>query len=172
MVAGLVCIAGWAAAGRPGPFVFLLYVALVTGSLWRTDLRERRLPNALVVPGYWFVIVGLVWEWARAGVSPLPALVAGVAYAGVLAAPALVGGVGMGDVKLGGMLGLALGSLGPIPALVGPVTAFVGGGVAALAALSVPGTRSTHELPFGPFMLGGFWLAVVTDAATLLTTPT
>ncbi len=67
----------------------------------------------------------------------------------------------MGDVKLGGVLGLALGALGVGSAVVGPAVAFLGGGAAALAAFMVPGVRRSDELPFGPFMLGGFWSAVV-----------
>ena len=40
------------------------------------------------------------------------------------------------------------------------VILFVVGGIAGLVALSVPGARGSDELPFGPFMIGGFWVAV------------
>lgn len=156
----LVLVAGLASGAREAPAVVLLYLALISVALCRVDLREHRLPNSLVVPGFAFALVGLVWQGVGSGTSPMPALVGGIVYAGVLLGPALAGAAGMGDVKLGGVLGLALGSVSVEAVVLGPVIAFVVGGVAGLVALSVPGARGSDELPFGPFMIGGFWVAV------------
>src|SRR6188768_3910265 len=85
----------------------LLYLAAVTPALVAIDLREHRLPNALVLPGYPVAGLGLVGEWIRTGQPPVIALVAGGASIVFLFALSLGGGMGMGDVKLGGVLGLA-----------------------------------------------------------------
>ena len=152
---------GWRAAGADLPvLVPLAYLAVVTGELWRIDREERRLPNALVVPGIVVALVGVVSSSVATGRPGSVAFIAGAAYAGVLLVPALFGAAGMGDVKLGALLGLALGPLGPFPALVGPAVAFLVGGVAALAMMAAAGRRSDEDVPFGPFMLGAFWGAV------------
>jgi leader peptidase (prepilin peptidase)/N-methyltransferase len=66
--------------------------------------------------------------------------------------------MGMGDVKLGGVLGAAAGLVGIVAAVASPVAAFIGGGVAGISAIRRgPG----GSIPFGPFMLAGFWAAVV-----------
>lgn len=94
-----------------------LYVAAVTAALVQHDLSERRLPNALVLPGLGFVVVGAVWS-ALSGVGGLGGLsvpAATVACAtGVLAAFLVLAsgeGLGMGDVKLATLLAAALAAL-------------------------------------------------------------
>ncbi|AAT89451.1 hypothetical protein Lxx16820 [Leifsonia xyli subsp. xyli str. CTCB07] len=44
-----------------------LYLAAVTVPLVAADVRERRLPNALVLPGYVFLVVGVVWDGLARG---------------------------------------------------------------------------------------------------------
>lgn len=147
-----------AVAGPRPAAVPLLYLAIVTPGLFRWDLRDRRLPNALVLPGYVAGGVGLVGEWAWTGVLPLTAVVASVGYFAFLLVLSLGGGMGMGDVKLAGVLGLAAGLLGDTAALLSPMLAFLFGGAAAILALRRgPGVR----IPFGPFLLAGLWLAVL-----------
>lgn len=138
------------------PFV---YLAAVTPALCRIDLRERRLPNRLVLPGYAAAVLGLAAQWLVTGVFPLVALLAGAAYFLFLLLLGLAGGMGMGDVKLGGVLGLAAGLLGVMTAVISPLLAFLVGGVAALVVLLRRG-RGAH-IPFGPFLLLGFWAAVL-----------
>ncbi len=68
-------------------------------------------------------------------------------------------GMGMGDVKLAGLIGLVLGSIGL--GLVG-VAAGAGillGGVGAVVALVAGGNRKTR-VPYGPFMAAGAVLSV------------
>lgn len=79
----------------------------------------------------------------------------------------------MGDVKLAGVLGGAAGLISVPAAILSPVLAFVAGGMASVVVLVVTffGRRDlplkqawavTKEtkIPFGPFMLLGFWVAV------------
>lgn len=79
----------------------------------------------------------------------------------------------MGDVKLAGLLGGAAGLIGVPAAFLSPVLAFIAGGVASLVVLIVTFFKRTDlpleqawavtrdtRIPFGPFMLLGFWVAI------------
>ncbi len=70
-------------------------------------------------------------------------------------------GLGYGDVRLSGVLGLALGYVGTAELLVGVYGGFLLGGVGGglLSALRIVERRS---FPFGPFMLVGALLGLVT----------
>jgi leader peptidase (prepilin peptidase) / N-methyltransferase len=141
--------------------VGFLYLALVSAELCTTDVVERRLPNALVLPGYAVTATGLLFGWLRTGAAPTTALVSGVAVFAFLLLLSVAGGMGMGDVKLGGLLGLNLGALGVVAAIAGPTLGFVAGGVAGVIALILPGSTTLHRIPFGPYLLLGFWSTVV-----------
>lgn len=157
-VAALLSVVAVVAAGVEPRALPLVYIAAVTPALWSTDVLSRRLPNRLVLPGYLAAGGGLTAQWLVTGEPPLLALGSGVAYFAFMFALGLTGGMGMGDVKLAGVLGLAAGALGPVAALVSPLTAFLLGGVAAMAALR---RGAGARIPFGPFLLAGFWIAVV-----------
>jgi len=150
-----VLLVGWSPS-----LLGVLYLAAVSPALTRIDLTEHRLPNRLVLPGYAAATATVVLAWATTALVPLPALVAGVAYFAFLLLLNLVGGMGMGDVKLGGVLGLILGTISADAAMLGPMLAFLSGGVAALVLLIVRRRRGTR-MPFGPFLLLGFWAALV-----------
>lgn len=141
-----------------------LAVAAVAPALVRVDLAEHRLPNRLVVPVLLAGVVGLGVSWLVSGVPPLVPLVAGAVYAGVLFAFALFGGMGMGDVKLAAALGLAAPTV--VVALGSPLLAFLFGGVAAMIVLIRRGAKA--RIAFGPFLLGGYFAALVVVAVTRL----
>jgi leader peptidase (prepilin peptidase) / N-methyltransferase len=155
---GLCALAVVAVGIRP-ELVGFLYVAVVTAELCRTDVTARRLPNALVLPGYGITATGLVFGWLRAGDPPAGALIAGCATFGFLLILGIGGGMGMGDVKLGGLLGINLGAIGVVAAIAGPVIGFVVGGIAGLVTLALPTTDRLRRIPFGPYLLFGFWSA-------------
>ncbi|MEY9851216.1 leader peptidase (prepilin peptidase)/N-methyltransferase [Leifsonia sp. EB41] len=159
-------------AGDAGPAAIgALYLAAVTAALVQHDLRELRLPDALVLPGAAFVVVGAVWSSLRAGGGQVAvaALVCGVAALVGFAVPASGGGLGMGDVKLAAVLAGALAALvaergpplGEVVTVVGcwAVLSFVAGAVVAWLAICGRGARRrvSAELPFGPVLLGTFW---------------
>jgi leader peptidase (prepilin peptidase)/N-methyltransferase len=130
----------------------LVALAAVTPALVAVDTLEHRLPNRIVLPLYAACAAALV-----AQPSWIP-LAAGAGTAGFLFLLSLGGGMGMGDVKLGGVLGLAAGGLGLSAAVLSPLAGFLLGAGAALVALR----RGRGALiPFGPYLLGGFWVAVV-----------
>jgi leader peptidase (prepilin peptidase)/N-methyltransferase len=150
----------------PGPPMVAAsgYVAAVTLPLCVVDLREQRLPNTLVGPGFAFGAAGLAWQGLARGSPPWAALGLCVGTMLVFGVLASLGGVGMGDVKLAGMLTLALGASGLGVEAVGLAvgSAFVAGGVVALAVLVLQkGAAPGREIPFGPFLLAGFWVSVV-----------
>ncbi|ARJ05741.1 hypothetical protein GCM10010988_08690 [Cnuibacter physcomitrellae] len=144
---GLVTVAtrGAEAGVLPG-----LWFAATGWRLAITDLGERRLPNALTLPG-------LVLAAAAACRDP-PAGVWMLGTAAVLSLSWWVGAVGMGDVKLG--VGLA----GAVVLLGGASAALTAGAVGVLlcGALAVDAIRSgDRHLPLGPPMLLAAWAGTI-----------
>ena len=116
------------------------------------DLKHKLLPNAIVLPAC--LAVGLIVAVS----SPrdfLAHLLAGLALGGFFFAFAAIfpGSLGMGDAKLGFLLGLALGA----KTLGATLIAFAGLLVAALYILARRGASARKDsIPFGPFLaLGG-----------------
>src|SRR3954469_11865460 len=135
------------------------YLAAVTPELVRLERAEHRLPDVLTLPGYAAALGGLAIG-ASTGGSVVPALASGAAVLALFLVLALAGGMGLGDVKLVGALGLVLGTLGPLTVALGLLVAFLSGGVGGLLVVARRGR--TPRLPFGPFLLAGFWLALLT----------
>jgi len=158
---------GLLAVGVSPALVGVLWLAAVTPALVRIDCREHRLPNALVAPGYAAAGVSICISWTVYGTAPSTSILAGAAYFAFLLLLNLIGGMGMGDVKLGGVLGLVLGTISVDAAVVGPLFAFLAGGIAAVVLLLIRRRRGTR-MPFGPFLLLGFWAAVLTHGLSAL----
>ncbi len=148
--------AAFLAAGFGPALIAVAYLAVVTPWLAAIDIREHRLPNALVLPGIGVGLLSCAGEWVVSARAPLAPLVAGIAYSGFLLVLNLIGGMGMGDVKLGAVLGFS--SWGLTIAVLSPAVAFFGGGLVSLVLL-IAGRRG-QRIAFGPFLLGGFWAAV------------
>src|SRR5215203_3561053 len=119
------------------------------------DLEHRLLPNVIVGPA---ALVGLVLSILAnpAGwwIYPLSA----IAVAGALLVLALIypSGMGMGDVKMGGMLGAFLGPYAALAVFLGALLGAVTGGL--LMAAGKLQRRSA--LPFGLFMAVGGVIAL------------
>lgn len=161
LASAALAVVGTLAAGITPALLLMLYVAAITPELVRIDRAERRLPNRIVIPGYGIAAVALTLQWAITATPPVVPVVAGIGTFAVLFVLAIVGGMGMGDVKLGGVLGLAAGSVGITAAVLSLVMAFVLGGMAALLALH----RGSRTIPFGPSLLAGFWVAIALAGA-------
>jgi leader peptidase (prepilin peptidase)/N-methyltransferase len=134
------------------PFV-PLYVALAV-----VDWRTRLLPTYLIRPAYVALVVLILVGAAVTGDpqallrAALGWLVAGGLYA--LLWFIYPRGLGFGDVRLAGVLGLALGWLGWGELLVGVYAGFLLGGVIG-GLLSLLKVVERKGFPFGPFMLLG-----------------
>jgi leader peptidase (prepilin peptidase) / N-methyltransferase len=116
------------------------------------DMKHRLLPNTIVLPAS--LAVGLIVAASAPG-DFLAHIAAGAALGGFFFAFAAFfpGSLGLGDAKLGFLLGLALGS----KTLGATLIAFAGLLVAALYILARRGVSARKDaIPFGPFLaLGG-----------------
>jgi leader peptidase (prepilin peptidase) / N-methyltransferase len=158
-----------AATGPTLAVIPVLYLAAVTPELVRVDLREHRLPNRLVVPGIGIGLATWAVESLAVGHLVLTPIVAGSASALFLLALCVFGGMGMGDVKLAATLGLA--SWVPFVGVLSPVVGFLLGGFASVLLIARRGRATTRDgadtsghgnrMAFGPYLLAGFWIAVV-----------
>jgi len=147
---------GLLASGTEPAALVVVYLAAVTPWLVWFDVTAHRLPNVLVAPGIGVGLLACAGEWVVSGQVPVVPLVVGLAYASFLFILGLLGGMGMGDVKLAAALGLASWNLST--AVLSPVVAFLAGGLASLVLL-IAGGRG-RRIAFGPFLLGGFWVAL------------
>ncbi|MCU1438408.1 MAG: prepilin peptidase [Naasia sp.] len=161
--AALVLAIGAALALGPAPaLVGALYLAAVTPEFVRIDVREHRLPDRLTLPGYAAAVAGVALA-AVTGSGDVPAaLLAGGGGVVLFLLLAVAGGMGLGDVKLVGALGVTLGLSGAEAAVLALLVAFLAGGVAAGVVLLRHGRSS--RLAFGPYLLLGFWLALLLAA--------
>ena len=138
--------------------VLVLVAALIPAVV--VDLRRRIIPDVVVLPALAAVLViGALGD--AAWWEPI----ASAALVGVLLlVPALIrpDGMGMGDVKLGALIGAALG------AMPGLLAVLAGLGLAAAWGFSLAASRRTRPsaiaLPLAPFLAAGV-LAVIGPAA-------
>jgi leader peptidase (prepilin peptidase)/N-methyltransferase len=116
------------------------------------DARHKLLPNAIILPAS--LAVGLILAASAPG-SFLTHLAAGAALGGFffIFGTIFAGSLGMGDAKLGFLIGLALGA----QTFGATLLAFAGLLVAALYVLATRGVSARKDaIPFGPFLaLGG-----------------
>lgn len=155
------------AALRPGSaweapaFVVLAVVAVLLAVV---DLQHRLLPDRVVLPAIGMVPALLALAAAAEGAWPAfgrALLGAVVLFAGFLLMALLAPGqLGMGDVKLAGLLGLALGWVGWAAVLVGALASFLVQALAALVLLAARRVTLRSALPFGPAMLLGAAVAI------------
>ncbi|MEQ7008657.1 A24 family peptidase [Actinopolymorpha sp. B17G11] len=168
VVCGLALTVGWGfMAWRVGADPVLpavLYVVVTGVLLGYVDLRVRLLPNAVVLPSYAVVGALLVLAAVFSGRwgSLAWAAVGGAALRGFLALFVVLipSGIGLGDAKLGGVLGLCLGWFGPAYVLLGTFAAFVFGGLVSLGLIASRRGTLKSAIPFGPFLILGFVAAV------------
>jgi leader peptidase (prepilin peptidase)/N-methyltransferase len=139
-------------------YVFGLGVELISAlvlvsvlvALAAIDLEHRLLPNVIVGPaalvGFALSVLASPSAWWVYLLSALG--VAGALFGLALAYP---GGMGMGDVKMGGMLGAFLGPYAALAVFIGALAGALVGGL--LMVTGRIGRRSA--LPFGVFLAAG-----------------
>lgn len=131
--------------------LFLMFVVTTLAVLSWYDIRERIIPNRIVLPAWAIVLAAQMalrperWaEWLIAS---------GLAFAAFLfPALALPAALGMGDVKLAGLLGAALGYTVLSGFLIGTVLA---GGYCALLLIRHGTAARRTAIPYGPFLAAG-----------------
>ncbi|MCU4673600.1 prepilin peptidase [Microbacterium fluvii] len=157
---------GAGAGALAAVIVAYLYLAAISIALALIDLDTKRLPNAIVLPAYIVLLVLFALacllgaEWG----ALLRAAIGGAALYAFYALLRLVrpDGMGGGDVKLAGVLGLALGWLGWGALVVGAFAAFLLGGVFGLALIAARRAGRRTAIPFGPWMILGAWIGILT----------
>lgn len=127
------------------------------------DLEHRIIPNRITYPAFPVFAIVIVVGWvldrpldpARAGVGLL-------AYGGFYFIIAMIAprGLGMGDVKLAGLIGLVLGSLGLRYVGVAAAAAILAGGLGGIVALML-GRGRKSAIPFGPYLAAGAVVGIV-----------
>lgn len=148
----------------------LIFLTPVGVALAVVDWRTMLLPTRVIAPSYAVVIaLLLVAAGVQTDADALLHSVIGWAVAGGLfwllwfIYPK---GMGYGDVRLSGILGLALGYLGWAELLVGVYAAFLIGGFGGLL-LSRLRLVQRKRFPFGPFMLVGAVVGVAFGPAVV-----
>jgi leader peptidase (prepilin peptidase) / N-methyltransferase len=140
------------ARGVDGDLLLELPFAAVLIAVAGIDLEHRVVPNRIVVPAAGFGVAAAAL--IEPGHLPELLLAGGAAFGGLLvAALAYPSGMGMGDVKLGGVMGLYLG-VSVVPAL---LAAFLAGTLVGLGIVAREGIQARKSgVPFAPFLaLGG-----------------
>lgn len=141
---------------------YLVVLALLL-VLTATDLEQRRLPHLVLDP---LIVLSAVFVPFNPGIDPVMALIGAAAAVGFLGVLALLvrGGLAMGDLYLVAPIGLVLGWPAIFTALF--AAAFLAAGTSiVLLALRRVGMRS--YIPFGPFLVGGAVVALLTDPRLL-----
>ena len=162
LTGGLFAFLGW----RLGPglelFSSLVYVLLFV-PIFFIDLEKGIIPDVIVFPGM-ALALGLALLDGRA----VSAVVGGGVGFGLFLAIYLLarGGMGPGDVKLAGLLGLINGwplRTGDIGSsvLMAFLLAFVSGGLLASVFLALRLKGRKAPIPFGPFLVGGSFVALL-----------
>jgi prepilin peptidase CpaA len=112
----------------------IIAVAFAVAAAWM-DIKERRIPNRLVIAG---IGVALLSQIAINGVAGCGAALGGLALGFALMLPFyVVGAMGAGDVKLMAMVGVGLGPMGVLSAA---LLTFLIGGLLALVLAVANGT--------------------------------
>lgn len=158
VVEALTGILFGAAAYRFGVSLQLVSALVLIGvliALAGIDLEHQLLPNTIVGPaaiiGFALSVLANPSEW-------WVYLLSAAALAGALFALAILysGGMGMGDVKMGGMLGLFLGPYALLAVFLGALAGALAGGVLMTAGKM----QRRTPLPFGVFMAFGGLLSL------------
>ena len=147
-LAGLVGLLAWRYWPTSVFWVSASSVPLL-GAVCVVDVRERRVPNALVAAGFVLVAAGLggigaaTGDWRRSGGAAVGAA--------VLSFPLLASHLtsrrrlpGLGDVKLAAVLGLVVGMVHPLLAGYALLLALLSG-------VTLSGLRRARRLPSGTF---------------------
>jgi leader peptidase (prepilin peptidase) / N-methyltransferase len=129
------------------------------------DLERYIIPNHIVYPTLALLIPLFVLASAvdhRWGSLGRAAACGAIGFGGFFVLHVAVPkGMGFGDVRLAGVIGLALGWLGYGHAFVGFFAGFVLGAVLGIVFIVVSGQGRKTKIPFGPFLAAGAALSVI-----------
>jgi leader peptidase (prepilin peptidase)/N-methyltransferase len=146
-----------------------LYLGAIGVALAMIDLDVKRLPNVIVLPSYVVgaVLLGVAALAQHDGTGYVRALLGMAALFGLYFMLVFIypAGMGLGDVKLAGVLGLYLGWLGWGEVITGGFLGFLFGGVVGVALMTMRRAGRKTQIPFGPYMLAGAFVAIMAGGA-------
>jgi leader peptidase (prepilin peptidase)/N-methyltransferase len=153
---------------------YLVFSAVAVALSW-IDADVHRLPRGLTRPAYVVLLVQLTVASLASGdwAALRRAVVAGLALWAVflllaLLAALLGSGFGFGDVTLAGLVGLASGYLSVVATLVAACAAFLLAGAYGVVRLTVLRGSRKDDIAFGPWMLVGLLLSLLTEVRFVL----
>jgi leader peptidase (prepilin peptidase)/N-methyltransferase len=166
LAAGLVGLRlGWSVH-----LLVLLPLVPICVALSVVDWRTRLLPTRVIAPTYGLVVVAVLVAWvvARDGDDLARAGWGWLVYGGFFFLMWFIypPGLGYGDVRLAGVLGIALGNLGWGPLLVGIWSGTLLGGLLGLLLVRL-GVVDRRDNPFGPYMVAGALVGVLVGDVVL-----
>lgn len=147
------------------PLVFLTLAPFlgVLLALSLIDLEHHRLPNTIIYTSYAAAVcMVLAGTWFDVGFDSMDGLLGSALFGGGLLLIWFLsrGGMGLGDVKLGALIGLVVGAVDLPSVGVAAVSAILFGGAVAVAALLRGASRRT-AIPFGPMLAAGAVVALL-----------
>ncbi len=171
---GLITFALLGLFAAPVALPSALAIAVAALPLAYVDLREHLLPERILWPVAATVLAVLVVQAAIASRwgALLTAVVVAVAGFAVFFLLALLagGGFGFGDVQLVTLLLLGAGFVGVGTAVLAVVLAIAAGGLVSLVLLLTRRIGRRQAVAFGPFLLLGWWAAMLLTSALAPTT--
>lgn len=154
----------WRIGAMPELFAYS-WLAAIGVPLAAVDWRTHQLPTRLIWPGGLVLIALLVVSAAVDGdayplVRSLAGMLALLAFYGAiyLVRPGEMGG---GDLRLGGLLGLALGWISWTSVLTGTLFGWFAAAIAVIVRRADPRADAQRDLPLGPFLVAGAFVAVL-----------
>lgn len=141
------------------PIWLTIGIGLVLAALIWADLTWLRLPDALTFP---LIGVGLVHASLVRGSLPMALIGAGLAYGAIFGLNWLwkrrrgEDGIGMGDAKFLAGAGAWFGPLALSPLML--MASGAGLALVGVRRLLMRGHNFERHLPFGPFLILGFWI--------------
>lgn len=141
----------------------IVFAVCGTALAW-IDIREHRLPNRIIYPwagltfGLLILVTFLLTDAAGLGRAVASGLAWGLLF--VLVSWIHPPSIGMGDAKLGVVLGMYTGFLGWGVFAVALALSFLLGGLVSIWLLVTKRASSTSRIAFGPFLIMGTGLAL------------
>ena len=134
-----------------------IILGAVLGWLAVVDLETHRLPNRVQFPTFaallGYILLASLFGQPRLGSALIGSAVVGVIL--VALALAAAGGLGMGDVKLGVIIGLWTGWLSPAGPLLALFAGFLLGGLSAIGLMIAGRANRNTRIAFGPYLIVG-----------------
>lgn len=154
----------WRTGAKPELFAYS-WLAAISVPLSAIDWRIRQLPTRLIWPGG-LVLVALFGVAAAVNRDAYPLM---RSFAGMVVLLAFYGAIyflrpgelGGGDLRLGGLLGLALGWIGWIDVLAGTLLGWLAAAIAVIALRAVRRIEAGRDVPLGPFLMIGTFVTVL-----------